>query len=385
MSPATTTPDHDVITDGFATAAARPDGQAPSDPLTVRGVAIGEGDVSTGLSGVPTRWPGEVLEQMEGMLEGKPITLPESDDPDQHVGVERDAETGELAVQPSIPLDAKVGEVVDDRYVPGTGLVFEAEVNHPDAEAFIERGIAHVSPVIAREVEPDPESEPDGEQMVATTVHAVRDLGMVSEGGMPSNEIAPGSLAAMTAEALAGLFPAEADGEAAGGDDSGGGGDGEADSGGAETGADDDGGSDANAAGTLPTDAGGIRGAMARRVARTRAPDRKTIKDGARSVAPDSSLARRVLGNQRGDAVDPEEDAVARHALGMDDEEPRVDRTPVDVDGDPVARQVLGIDPETGGEGDADGGDGPDGPDGEGGAETDAGAEADADGETEGD
>lgn len=190
-----TTETYDVIADGFATAA---ETAGVEDGITVRGVAIGEDDVSEGLSGKPTRWPGEILEQMEGMLVGKPITLPDPDDPLQHVAIE---ETPDGFRAKPVPLDAKVGEVVDDRYEPGVGLLFEAEVNHPDAEEFIERGIAEVSPVIGRELR----KVPGRDVYEPTQVHGVRDLGLVAEGAIPSNEIKPGSLSAMGAMAVEAL------------------------------------------------------------------------------------------------------------------------------------------------------------------------------------
>lgn len=183
--------EYDVLGDGFAAA------EQVGDGITVRGVAIGEGDVSKGLTGKPTRWPGEVLAQMEGMLEGKPITLPDSDDPLQHVAIEK---TPNGFKAKAVPLDAKVGEVVRDRYEPGVGLLFEADINHPDAEVFIERGIAQVSPVIMRDLR-----QVDEDLYEPAKVHAVRDLGLVSEGAIPSNEIEQGSLSAMGAMAVEAL------------------------------------------------------------------------------------------------------------------------------------------------------------------------------------
>lgn len=436
------TDDHDILTtDGFATVV-EPDDDSPDDALTVHGVLVGEGDVSHGLSGTPTRWPGDVLREYVDDLEGTPITLPDSDDPEQHVGVERD-DDGDLRLQPSVPLEAKAGEITAAQYVDGVGLAYEATISHPDAEQFVERGVAHVSPVTAHAAEPDPEAD-DPEQKVATRLAAVRDVGMVSKGGMPSNSIATGPLSTLTSEALAGLFPDDAGVDAfavdvpefEGFDDASwerpsleATYDGDVDRarngatwvrGDGETmsdlslfvvdgddrvnvealdsawrlasqtdGVDDDAaselravyarlageareagaiddetwgevwadrvdaandpddvdgtGTDANAESALPTDAGGLRGAMARRVARSRASDKRTIKDGARSVAADSALAHAVLGKQRGETVD-DDDQVARQALDLDDDDEERDRTPVDVDDDPVAQAILGLD-----------------------------------------
>jgi len=70
-----------------ATIAAEP---TDDDRLPVHGVLFGAGDVTSGLTGKRTRWPPAVLEGMaeDGLFEGKPLTMADSMDPEQHVGVE---------------------------------------------------------------------------------------------------------------------------------------------------------------------------------------------------------------------------------------------------------------------------------------------------------
>jgi hypothetical protein len=222
---------YDVLGDEstVATVAAEPTGE---NQLPVHGVIFGPGDVTTGVSGKRTRWPAEVLEQMaaDGLFEGKPITLADSLDPEQHVGVEM-TDDGP-ALTGAVSMEEKVGEITATEFDADAGLLFEGFLADWEAEETVETGLAQVSPVVMRDielVEGDPE---DGDALYeVTTVGAARDLALVADGAVPSNDIRVGEspmIDATAAEALSAHFGVDAFGDGAGGpgagdDDPGGG------------------------------------------------------------------------------------------------------------------------------------------------------------------
>jgi hypothetical protein len=196
-----------VLNDGCGIAALAHDVDGGTQ---VHGVVLGEGDITNGLSGKRTRWPADTLQEMVGMFEGKPITMADSLDPEQHVGVVVTEDGPELSG--AVSLDEKVGEITADAYEEGVGLLFEGFLADWEAEDIVERGLAQVSPVILREVElvEGEEGSPDA-LYEPTAVNAVRDLAIVADGAAPSNEIAVGSSAdvSATAEALTSHFDVE--------------------------------------------------------------------------------------------------------------------------------------------------------------------------------
>lgn len=207
---------YEILSDGIATLEAATDADRDDDNTRVHGVVIGDGDVTRGLSGKRTRWPGDVLEDMAGMLEGKPITMADSLDPEQHVGVTVTEDGPQLTG--AVSLDEKVGEITDDAYEPGVGLLFDGFVADWEAEDAVERSLAQVSPVVVRDLELV-EGDPNDEDALyeVTEVAAVRDLALVADGGVPSNEINVGAspdIGAEMAEALSSHFGADVDSEA---------------------------------------------------------------------------------------------------------------------------------------------------------------------------
>jgi hypothetical protein len=187
----------------------------------VHGVVIGEGDITNGLSGKRTRWPASVLEDMVGMLEGKPITMADSLEPEQHVGVELTEDGPQLTG--AVSMDEKVGEITDDAYEDGVGLLFEGFLADWEAEEVVESGLAQVSPTLIRDLELV-EGEEGGEDALyePTEVRAFRDLALVADGTAPSNEInagEPSSMPPAAAEALSAHFGADALTDNPGGDD----------------------------------------------------------------------------------------------------------------------------------------------------------------------
>lgn len=162
-----------------------------ADPTIVHGVAIGEGDRTTGMSGVETEWPSGPLKEAAGMLKGKPLVK-------NHPGVTKDDSGLQVDSQP--PIEDVIGKVTDSKYRDGVGLLFEAEVDDEDIANQIERGRADVSPVVARSLR-----QTDNGTHVVESIDGFRDLGVVTSGASPSNSIQTGA-AAMMAEALQASF-----------------------------------------------------------------------------------------------------------------------------------------------------------------------------------
>jgi len=195
---------YEILSDGAGVAAVAAE---PTDnQLPVHGVLFGPDDVTTGLTGQRTRWPADILEQMaeDGVFEGKPLTMADSLDPEQHVGVTM-TDDGP-ALTGAVSMDEKVGEITATTFDPDTGLLFEGFVADWEAEETVETGLAQISPVVIREselVEGD-EGDPDALYEV-TDVQSARDVALVADGAVPSNEINVGPSTAIghqAAEAL---------------------------------------------------------------------------------------------------------------------------------------------------------------------------------------
>lgn len=180
---------HEVLHRGTAVLATDADAD---EPTLVNGVAIGEDDVTTGMSGKRTIWPAETLREAADKLVGKPIVR-NHPDPES----------------PQPPIEEVIGEVTNARYEDGIGLLWQGELDDPDIATQVERGRADVSPVMARDLG---EFDEDKDAHVATEIHDFRDLGVVSQGAAASNSIQSGE-AAMSTAALAEAF-AEADSDA---------------------------------------------------------------------------------------------------------------------------------------------------------------------------
>lgn len=157
-------------------------------PFVVSGVALGEGDITKGQSGVPTMWSAEVLRQAASLFEGVPI-------------VKNDHSLDE---QPRA--DNVIGEVTEARYREGVGVAFRGEIIDADIARKVDEGLLDVSPVMARELG-DGEMEFNGQQVVpAESIRDVREIGIVMKGAAPSNEIRTGAPAALSREALSQVF-----------------------------------------------------------------------------------------------------------------------------------------------------------------------------------
>jgi hypothetical protein len=223
---------YEILSDGAGVAAVAAE---PTDnQLPAHGVLFGPDDVTTGLTGQRTRWPADILEQMaeDGVFEGKPLTMADSLDPEQHVGVTM-TDDGP-ALTGAVSMDEKVGEITATTFDPDTGLLFEGFVADWEAEETVETGLAQISPVVIREselVEGD-EGDPDALYEV-TDVQSARDVALVADGAVPSNEINVGPSTAIghqAAEALSAHYGVDVEALAndhPGGDDGHNGGDGQ--------------------------------------------------------------------------------------------------------------------------------------------------------------
>jgi hypothetical protein len=189
---------YDILGDAVATIAAEPD---DDNRLPVHGVLFGTGDITSGMTGKRTRWPAAVLERAaeDDLFVGKPITLAASSDPEQHVGVELTDDGPRLTG--AVSMDEKVGEITATAFDPEMGLLFEGFIADWEAEEAVESGLAQVSPVVMREVDlvEGEEGDPDALYEVAE-IHGVRDVAIVADGAVPSNDISVGPSPEMDAE-----------------------------------------------------------------------------------------------------------------------------------------------------------------------------------------
>lgn len=161
-------------------------------PLNVRGVALGEDDVTQGASHKRVWWPRETLESAADSLVGTKIVDDSAHDiPDD----------GDIPTQP--PIDSIVGEVTDAHYQPGLGIVYEGQVDDPNVSALVERGRVDVSPFLFRKLG---EHDPERDARKAEEIVRWRDLSVVAEGASDGASIEPApasTAAAMSADALA--------------------------------------------------------------------------------------------------------------------------------------------------------------------------------------
>ncbi|WP_137288635.1 hypothetical protein [Natronorubrum halophilum] len=230
---------YEILSDGAGVAAVAAE---PTDnQLPVHGVLFGPDDVTTGLTKKRTRWPADVLEQMaeDGVFEGKPLTMADSLDPEQHVGVEM-TEDGPV-LSGAVSMEQKVGEITATTFDEDAGLLFDGFLADWEAEETVETGLAQISPVVIREAElvEGEEGDPDALYEV-TGVQSARDVALVADGAVPSNEINVGPSPAIepqAAEALSAHYGVDVEALA---DNSGDGDDGHNDGDGQSTPANDD-------------------------------------------------------------------------------------------------------------------------------------------------
>lgn len=154
-------------------------------PWTIHGIAIGEGDVTRGQSGIRKKWPREALKPATDTLEGRSLV---EDHDNSSRGV--------------------VGEVVATEYRDGVGILYEAELYDEELAERVANGLLEVS---IRGYHGDVE-EMDETEEGAKLVERVRfdNLSIVPSGAAPSNsaemgpssELSPAECAEMMADEL---------------------------------------------------------------------------------------------------------------------------------------------------------------------------------------
>lgn len=179
------TDDFETPTSGIAVLAAYPapntgagrgnDAKSDAEPHFVRGIALGEGDITFGASQERVYWPRETLEAAADELEGTKLV----DDSAHSI-----PEGEEIPKQP--PIESIVGEVVASKYEPGVGVVYEGEVDDGEVAALVENGRVEVSPFVFRRLG---DHDEDVDARPAEEILHWRDLAVVSEGASPSAAI----------------------------------------------------------------------------------------------------------------------------------------------------------------------------------------------------
>lgn len=183
---------------GFVTHA-DPD-QDDDGPLTVRGIALGEGIAKGKTSDgedEPSYYSPEVLEEAAEDLVGKHIV-----DDSNHDDLE--------SLQP--PNEAIVGEVTDARHKDGVGLAFEGQIHREPEKSLVDAGLMDVSPSVWRAHD---EYDDDLGGRPVRKIGWWRDLAVVNSGGSPAATIEASSAAeALQAEAGTDALDADMVGEA---------------------------------------------------------------------------------------------------------------------------------------------------------------------------
>jgi hypothetical protein len=169
-------------------------------PLTVRGVALGEGPAQGTVSDeadeedAPIIYSPEVLEAGADKLVGRPIV----DD--------RDHDPNSDEYDPYNPNNENIiGEVTQAKAKPGVGVVYQGEVDRSPERDLIENGRVDVSPTVLRSAD---EYDDDLGGKPAKAIAHFRDLAVVPDGASPEASIEPATnpAEALQAEALAATF-----------------------------------------------------------------------------------------------------------------------------------------------------------------------------------
>lgn len=137
-------------------------------PYIISGIAIGEGDVTRGQSGIKKKWPREALEPAAESLAGRPLV---EDHDNSSRGV--------------------VGEVTHAEYQASVGVLYKAELYDEELAEKIENGLLEVSiRGYHGDVDEMAEDEQTGAKVVEKTVFD--NLSIVPTGAAPSNTVEMG-------------------------------------------------------------------------------------------------------------------------------------------------------------------------------------------------
>lgn len=169
--------------------AATVDEAAGADSWQIRGVAIGAGDVTTGQSGIETRWPADVLEDTAEALAGDEATVVSGPGGERGPHWEMDEQ---------VPPEQIVGSVTFD-FQEGIGLTYGGKIIDEGLAKRIDAGLVDVSPDMWRRLD---EQHGDGPAEVAEIVGIPR-LTVVERGAGPSASVEVAGGQAALAEYLA--------------------------------------------------------------------------------------------------------------------------------------------------------------------------------------
>lgn len=139
-------------------------------PYTISGIAIGEGDVTLGQSGIKKKWTREALKPAASTLEGRPLVV---DHDNSSYGV--------------------VGEVTRVEYQDGVGVLYEAELDDEELAEKVQKGRLEVS---IRGFHGDVEEMQEDAETGAKLVQNLRfdNLSIVPSGAAPSASADMGGL-----------------------------------------------------------------------------------------------------------------------------------------------------------------------------------------------
>jgi len=160
----------------------------PTGSIPIRGVAVGENDITKGQSGQRTRWPADVLRTAADQLAGETAKLVRGPG----------GETAHHSLDKQVPVEDIVGSVAFD-YEPGVGLTFEGEIVDESVARQIQAGLLEVSPDLYRRLAPPDSGDTDGVRDVAEILSIPR-VTLVDQGAAPSASI---EMAGGAPEALA--------------------------------------------------------------------------------------------------------------------------------------------------------------------------------------
>lgn len=161
-------------------------------PYTIHGIAIGEGDVTRGSSGIEKKWPRDALKPAAETLAGRPLVTDHEND--SH---------------------AVVGKVTEAFYQEGTGVLYEAQLFDEELAEKIANGLLEVSIRGFHGDVSEMEESEEGAKVVSKL--KFDNLSIVPVGAAPSNtvEIGPSTevSAAECAEVIGALEEDEVDEE----------------------------------------------------------------------------------------------------------------------------------------------------------------------------
>ena len=151
---------------------------ADGPPFVVHGVALGNGDVTKGKSGIKKKWPAEELEKAAESLQGTNLVI--------------DHENSVHGV---------VGRVTKAGYKDDKGVVYEAELYDEDLAEKVQKGLLEVSVRGLHKDVDDLDEEKSSEALVVEDIE-FKNLSVVPSGAAPSNTLEMGENAELSAAEL---------------------------------------------------------------------------------------------------------------------------------------------------------------------------------------